>query len=324
MTRSSLDVPWQQIDWAPHVHDVALRGRNIRYVDIGSGPAVVLVHGQGGSWQFWLRSLPLLSAKCRVIALDLAGFGGSERVDSGDVFTEHVGTIHDLLGELGLAKAVIVGHSMGGLVSIRFACEHPDRLAGLALVDAGGSPLGPIRLALILATFRVFNVVFGRQRVSRFVARSGWMSQLFFALAVGDRHTMSTDLALQILPRMTSPGFIQTMEAAAIAVGEVTPEAIQCPSLVIWGTKDRILTVTAGRALAEEIPDARFAALDGVGHCPMIEMPDEFSRLITDFVLDPRTGRPPPQPAGLRVVPEASTRRRWWQKRRFRRLRDVS
>lgn len=323
MTRSSLDVPWQDIDWAPHIHDVALRGRNIRYVDIGSGPAVVLIHGQGGSWQFWLRSLPLLAAKCRVIAIDLAGFGGSERIGSGDVFTEHVGTINDLLIDLGLAKAVIVGHSMGGLVSIRFTCEHPDRVAGLALVDAGGSPLGPIRLALILATFRVFNIVFGIQRVSQFVARSGWLSQLFFALAVGDRHTMSTDLALEILPRMTSPGFIETMEAAAIAVGEVAPDQINCPSLVIWGTKDRILTVTAGRALAEEIPDARFAALDGIGHCPMIELPVEFSNLITDFVLDPRGGRPPVEPVGLHVVDAERARRRWWRKR-LRHLRDVS
>ena len=206
---------------------------------------MILIHGQGGSWQFWLRCKPSMAQDCRVIAVDLAGYGDSDPIACGDVFDKHVATIRDLMGDLGLAKAVVVGHSMGGLVSIRFTCEYPDLVAGLALVDAGGSPIGPKRLALILAAFRIFNAVFGIRRISEFVARTGWLLKLFFVAALGDRHSMSTDLGRQIFPRMASPGFIQTMEAAAVAVGEVTPERIICPTLVVWGGKDRVLLASA-------------------------------------------------------------------------------
>jgi len=322
--RSTLDEPWQRIDWTRHTHDLITRGRRVRYVDIGSGPPVILIHGQGGSWQFWLRCKPLMADGCRVIAVDLAGFGDSDPIAGGDVFDEHVATIRDLMGELGLAKAVVVGHSMGGLVSIRFTCEHPDRVAGLALVDAGGSPLGPKRLAFILAAFRIFNAVFGIRRISEFVARTGWLLKLFFAAALGDRHTMSTDLGRQIFPRMASPGFIQTMEAAAVAVGEVTPERIVCPTLVVWGVKDRILLASAGRELAERIPDARFVGLAGVGHCPMIEAPAEFTALITDFAADPQWGRPTHAPGRPTTEISSASRARWWNRRRSRPMRDVS
>jgi pimeloyl-ACP methyl ester carboxylesterase len=322
--RSTLDEPWQRIDWTRHTQDLIVRGRRVRFVDIGSGPPVVLIHGQGGSWQFWLRSLPSMADGCRVIAVDLAGFGDSDPIADGDVFDEHVATIRDLMGELGLAKAVVVGHSMGGLVSIRFTCEHPDRVAGLALVDAGGSPMGPKRLALILAAFRVFNAVFGIRRISEFVARTGWLLKLLFAAAMGDRHSMSTDLGFHIFPRMASPGFIQTMEAAAVAVGEVTPERINHPTLVVWGVKDRILLASAGRELAARMPDASFVALDGVGHCPMIEAPAEFAALINDFAADPQWGRPAHAPDRSTTEISSASRARWWNRRRPRPMRDVS
>jgi pimeloyl-ACP methyl ester carboxylesterase len=324
VTRSTLDEPWQRIDWTRHTQDLIVRGRRVRFVDIGSGPPVVLIHGQGGSWQFWLRSLPSMARGCRVIAVDLAGFGDSDPIAGGDVFAEHVATIRDLMGDLDLAEAVVVGHSMGGLVSIRFTCEYPDRVAALALVDAGGSPMGPKRLALILAAFRIFNVVFGIRRISELVAGTGWLLRLLFAAALGDRRSMSTDLGREIFPRMASPGFIKTMEAAAVAVGEATPERILCPTLVVWGAKDRILLASAGRALTERIPNASFVALAGVGHCPMIEAPAEFATLITDFAVDPQCGRPTQAPDRPTANISSTPRAQWWNRRRAHSRRDVS
>ena len=120
------DREWAGIDWTPYTHDAAVHGRRVRYVDVGTGRPVVLVHGQGGSWQWWLRILPAVARNARVIALDLAGFGASEPVAAGDVFEEQVATVIGLLDELRLARATIVGHSMGGLVSLKVACGHPS------------------------------------------------------------------------------------------------------------------------------------------------------------------------------------------------------
>jgi pimeloyl-ACP methyl ester carboxylesterase len=281
------DAGWKAVDWSVHTRQATVRGRRISYADIGSGPVAVLIHGQGGSWQWWLRILPVVSAHRRVIAVDLPGFGGSDPIAAGDVFSEHVATIIGLLDHLGLADAIIAGHSMGGLVALQVACEHPDRVAGLMLIDAGGANISAARLALIVTGLRTFSRIFAIPWVPRVVARKRYLRSSLMALALHDPRTLSTSLAMEILPRMAAPGFVQSLRAAAIAVNHVTPQAVTCPSLIVWGVRDRILPVSTGRVLASKIPDARFVPLDNVGHCVMVEAAGQFSQLLIDFTQPP-------------------------------------
>jgi pimeloyl-ACP methyl ester carboxylesterase len=308
------DQGWQSVDWSTHTHDATIRGRRIRYAEVGSGPAVVLIHGQGGSWQFWLRVIPKMVSYGRIIAVDLPGFGQSEPIAAEhDVFGEHVATIAGLLDHLGLAKAIIVGHSMGGLVSLQLACDHPERVSGLTLTNAGGANISPGRLRWILAALRVFNAIFSIPWVPRVVARTYWLRTVLFAAGVNNRRTFSEPLAAEILPRMAAPGFMQSLEAAAVAVNHVRPQDVTCPCLLVWGTKDRILPLSTAHSLVAKIPDARLVLLESVGHCPMIEVPDQFSRLLADFARDPVNGRPvSEEPAMPNVV---RPRRRWWRRR---------
>jgi pimeloyl-ACP methyl ester carboxylesterase len=286
------DTEWQAVDWSAHIHDAKIRGRRVRYVDIGRGPAVVLLHGQGGSWQWWLRILPALASRHRIIAVDLAGFGGSDVIASGDVFHEHVATIVGLLKHLGLAKSIIVGHSMGGLISLQLACEHPAYVSGLLLSNAGGANIGRLRLRFIVAGMRVFNAIFAMPGVPQAVARRRWLRAAVTFAAINDHRALSEAFAVETIPRMPAPGSIQSLHAAAEAVNRVTPQDVNCPTLIIWGTRDRILPLSTGQALASMIPDARFVPLAGVGHCPMVEAPDLFSELVIDFARDPQNGRP--------------------------------
>lgn len=282
------DHEWAGIDWTPYVRDVVLRGRRVRYVDVGTGPPVVLVHGQGGAWQWWLRVIPTVARHARVIAIDLAGFGASEPVAAGDVFSEQVATVIGVLDELRLARATIVGHSMGGLVSLKVACSHPGRVDGLMLIDSGSNIMGPARLRAILLGFRLFDWVFGFSAVPRAIARWRSLRTLFFALAVVDPRCITRSLAGELVPRMAAPGFIAGMQAAGRAVGEATPEAVSAPALVLWGRKDRIVPLSSGRQLAAAIPDARLVVLDDVAHCAMLEKPTETAALIAEFVRDPK------------------------------------
>ena len=277
------DAGWKAVDWSVHTHQANVRGRRINYADIGSGPAAVLVHGQGGSWQWWLRVLPIVSAHHRVIAVDLPGFGGSDPIAAGDVFSEHVATVIGLLDHLGLADAIIAGHSMGGLVALQVACDKPDRVAGLMLIDAGGANISAARLALIVTGLRAFSRIFAIPWIPRVVARTRYLRSALMSLAIHKPGRLSTSLAMEILPRMAAPGFVQSLHAAAIAVNQVTPQAVTCPSLIVWGVRDRILPVSTGRVLASKIPDARFVPLDNVGHCVMVEAAEEFSQLLIDF-----------------------------------------
>ncbi|WP_268932355.1 alpha/beta fold hydrolase [Mycolicibacterium hodleri] len=267
-------------------------GRRIRYADIGQGPAVVLVHGQGGSWQWWLRIMPAIASHCRVIALDLPGFGESDPVETDDVFAELAETIRSLLDHLKVARTVIVGHSMGGLVCLRVACDNPGLVSGLALVDAGGGNLGRKRLKLILTAFRFLDALFAVPLLPALIAQRPLLRGAIFAVAVHDSRSLSTPLAMQIIPRMAAPGFTRSLQAGAAAVDEATPEHVMCPSLVIWGARDRILPLSSGRRLASELPDARFAALPGVGHCAMFEAPEQVTELLAEFIRDPVNGRP--------------------------------
>jgi len=314
------DAGWQSIDWSAHTREVTIRGRRIRYVEMGTGPAVVLIHGQGGAWQWWLRVIPSVAEHARTIALDLAGFGESEPIAATDgVFREHLATVIGLLDHLGLARAVIVGHSMGGLVSLQLACDHPGRVSGLLLTNAGGANISPGRLRWILAVLRLFNAIFSVPWVPRVVAETRWLRAVLFAAAVHDSRTLSKPLALEILPRMAAPGFMQSLEAAAAAVNHVAPQSVTCPSLVVWGTNDRILPLSTGHSLVEKIPDARFVPIERAGHCPMVEASSQFNRLLADFARDPINGRPVGEEPALPLV----GRRRKWRWRKLSELRTA-
>lgn len=310
------DGAWQAVDWSAHTDHATVRGRRIRYADIGTGPAVMLIHGQGGSWQWWLRILPTVARHGRVIALDLAGFGESDPIDTGDVLDEHVATIIELLDYLDLPDAIIVGHSMGGLVSLKVACDHPERVSGLLLTNAGGADIGAQRLRLIVTGLRIFNTVFAIRWVPRLVANSPWLRSALFAAAVHDRRSVSTALAREILPRMAAPGFTQSLRAAAAVANQMTPQAVACPSLIVWGVRDRILPLSAAHSLASTIPDARLVPLPDVGHCAMVEAPDQFSQLLGDFTRNPASGRP--ESARVAIVDRRRAAGTW--RRRIRRL----
>ncbi|BBX00041.1 hypothetical protein BST36_23580 [Mycolicibacterium moriokaense] len=295
----SADHGWQTVDWSSHAHDAEVNGRRVHYVDIGTGPPVVLIHGQGAAWQWWLRVIPVLAKDTRIIAIDLAGFGESEPVASGDVFAEQVATVVGLLDHLRIAAATLVGHSMGGLVAQRAACDHPDRVAGLLLIDSGGNTVGQARLTALQVGFRVFNLVFSIPAVPRSIARYGPLRIAFFALATAHPRCVTRQLAQELVPRMASPGFIATMVAGFQAVNQATPQAVPSPALVVWGRQDRIVPLSVGQRLAAEIPDARLVVLDRVGHCAMIEQPIETAALIASFSHDPVNGRPAGEPLQL-------------------------
>src|SRR3954469_25559227 len=100
---------WLDIDWPAHTHRLELDGSEINYVDIGSGPAMLFVHGLGGSWQNWLENLPHFARTPRCIAPDLGGFGESPPV-SGDVSIErYARSLRELLAHLDIGSAIVVG-----------------------------------------------------------------------------------------------------------------------------------------------------------------------------------------------------------------------
>jgi pimeloyl-ACP methyl ester carboxylesterase len=227
----------------------------LNYMTAGQGQVVVLVHGLSGSNHWWHKTLPALAAHYRVYALDLAGFGGSRTGPSFELRTA-ANQLIDFLDKLGVEKASLTGHSMGGFIVADLAARHPDRVEKLVLVDAAALPFENSfldrGLGLALAACKI--------------PPAFWPVFLADAYRAGPRtlwraanELMAADIARDL-------------------------ELIQAETLVVWGKQDHLVPLSLGVELTRRLHHARFEIIPGAAHTPMLERPAEFNRLLLDFL----------------------------------------
>jgi pimeloyl-ACP methyl ester carboxylesterase len=285
---------WTDIDWRPSIANRLINNRQVRYVDHGSGPAVVLLHGMAASWHWWLENIPALARHHRVIAVDLPGFGDSEPLPAPAEITTHARTVLDLLAQLNIESATVSGHSMGGLVALEMFVADPRRVRNLILVDSGGVPMSERRLAVVLAVLRMGSAVLRRRFIRTALATKPWVRRLALRVAFRDPRAMSAELAAKTMPLFGGPGFVDAVAAAGRAVHATVPEAITCPVLLMWGERDVIAPPRCAKQMHDRLPDSELAVLAGAGHTPMIEFPRQFNDLALRFIAarggGPRSG----------------------------------
>jgi pimeloyl-ACP methyl ester carboxylesterase len=274
---------WTEIDWSGEVEDARIDGRRVRYVVRGAGSAIVLIHGLGGSWQTWLQNIPTLALEHRVLAVDLPGFGRSDPLPAPAEMATHAEVIAELLDGLGITAATVVGHSMGGLVSIALLGRRPDLVARLVLADGGGVPLTRLRLAAIVNAFKVVGPVVHRPNVIRAIARRPRLRRLVFGAFLVNHDALSGRFAGEVVPAIAAPGLIGAVLAASNVADRIDPGAIRCPVLLLWGESDRILPLAQAREMCRSLLDARLVVIERSGHCPMFEAPRQFNRALLSF-----------------------------------------
>jgi pimeloyl-ACP methyl ester carboxylesterase len=219
------------------------------------GPPLVLLHGLAGSDAWWRRNMPALAGAFRVTAIDLPGFGSSHP-DARLILDEAPSQVAALLDELGIERAHVMGHSMGGLVAGGLAADHPERVDRLVLVDAGFLSLDP--------TWR--HRITGPLRTLPWTAPSILPTLLRDALRSGPvRMAKATAQVLRQDWRHKLP-------------------TITAPTLVIWGEHDHVCSPRIGERIATTVPVARLVIIRGAGHNPMWEKPAEFDREVLDFL----------------------------------------
>jgi pimeloyl-ACP methyl ester carboxylesterase len=240
-------------------------GARVYYQVAGSGDAVVLIHGLSGSGRWWRRNAPALAARFRVFVIDLVGFGRSRGPFK---LAEGTDVLADWMTQVGLRRAHLVGHSMGGYLAADLAASAADRdldVDRLVLVDAAAFPLGwrPVRHATSLL------------RAVRY------MDPSFLPV-------LATD-ALRAGPR--------TLLLAAREVTETDLEArcaeIGAPTLVVWGEHDRVVPPAVGERLTECLPDAELVVIEGAGHNPMWDRPAAFNEAVLGFLTGEGAGPTP-------------------------------
>lgn len=273
---------WTGIDWDAHLHDFAVDGARVRYLDRGEGPTLVLLHGMACCWQWWLECLPELTDRFRVIAVDLPGFGDSTPLASGSSIPHQAGAVTALLDSLGIDRVAVAGHSMGGLVATRIALDRPELVARLVLVDAGGVPMTERRLSAVLRVLRLAHRSFTRPAMLDLLVSSRAARRVLLRGAMADPDCLSDELAALVVPRLDAPGFADAIAASARAVRTSDPAAITVPTGLIWGEKDLFAPVHTAEDMLRALPDGRLDVLPGVGHSPMVEAPGPFTRLLIE------------------------------------------
>jgi pimeloyl-ACP methyl ester carboxylesterase len=274
--------PWTSVDWDAHVRDVTVRGRRLRYVDLGAGagPPLFLVHGTGGSWQSWLLNLVDLSRHRRVIAVDLPGFGASEAFGPAVQMASLADALVGLLDLLGIDRVVPVGHSLGGIVVLRMALHHPDRVASVVVVNGGGVAMSERRLEAVIRVLLLANAALSRPAVLHALVTRPRLRRRMLSRAMYDPTAMTPDLARATLATFAAPGLVDAVAAGARDDIAQHVHAVQCRTLLIWGRHDRLLPLSLAQELVSRVPQIRLEVVEGAGHCPMIERPHVFNDLI--------------------------------------------
>jgi pimeloyl-ACP methyl ester carboxylesterase len=279
---------WLDFPWTRHQHRIRIDGREAQYVDAGEGPALVFVHGLGAAWQSWLENIPEFAHDHRVVAMDLPGFGCSERPD-GDISIEYYANwVFRLLDELGIDAGAVVGNSMGGFIAAEMAIRGPERVQRLALVSAAVFWQEYRRAQPLVELARRSDAIMARAltRVTDDVATRPRLRSWALATA-GFRypHLIEKQLAHELVrSARRTDGYLPALEAMADFPLEEELPKISCPALIVWGAQDTLVPVKDAKRLEALIPGSRRVVFERTGHVAMLERPERFNRLLRDFL----------------------------------------
>jgi pimeloyl-ACP methyl ester carboxylesterase len=269
-----------------------------------SAPPVLLVHGLGQqAHRDWQPAIPSLAKRFHVVAIDLPGFGSSEASPSGYSFEAFAGVLNEVMDQRAAGqRAHVVGHSLGGAVSLFFAHRHPERVDRLVLVDAAGLLFKSV---FVQHVTRVNTGRVGIAPIDRILRgiddRLNRFSRSVFN-EVDSRYDIGPWLVRNPSVRNALLGRYTQVDAAMGLVEHDFTAAVretQAPTTVIWGRDDPVAPLRTGTMLALRMPDARLRVMDRVGHTPMEDDPYRFSQWLLEALTQPL----PPRPAG---VPDAS------------------
>ena len=269
----------------------SLHGHQIAYYEAGSGPAVVLVHGIGGSGRTWKHVIGELARHHHVIAPDLMGHGASERLRGDYSLGAHASTVRDLMVKLGVERATICGHSLGGGIAMVFAYQFPERCERLALVSSGG--LGAeVSILLRLMSLPGAEYVIPIGTFGGLTNAAAHAGSLLGKL--GLRLSPAADEVWQAFSSLGNQAarraFLSTVrevidfQGQRVSANDRLYLASQVPVMIVWGSRDSIIPVAHGRAAHREMPGSRLEIFDGIGHFPHTEEPERFIRLLDDFM----------------------------------------
>jgi pimeloyl-ACP methyl ester carboxylesterase len=279
---------------------VEVSGTRVHYLHAGSGRPMVLIHGLVGSSANWRRNIGALARHASVYVIDLVNMGKSQRIQNLDASLEATADrVAATMGALGVAEADIAGHSHGGAVALMLAARHPERVRSL-LLFAPANPYSDFSDLIV----RVYSTPWGAFAASMVPYLPETIQRVGLERMYGDPARIPAGCLQGYMSDLRVPGTIPHimtivrgwfMDMAKLKAA--LPQVAAVPTLLVWGDRDRAVSLASGRQLERELKAAEFIIVPGAGHVVFEEMPEASNRIMVEWlncelVLVPRSAPP--------------------------------
>jgi pimeloyl-ACP methyl ester carboxylesterase len=271
--------------------ETELHGHRVIYRIAGSGPPVVLIHGMVNSSRHWESVALRLAEEHTVIAPDLLGHGDSAAVRGDYSLGAHAASIRDLLAAIGIDRATLVGHSLGGGVAMQFFYQFPQRTERLVLVSSGGlgHEVSPLLRGAALPGASAIVWLAAHPRLMAALDTTGQRLR-----DRGSARGALLQAVVRALRPLEGPGarkaFLQTLRSVIDVHGQRVSAVDRLyllgpmPTLIVWGERDNTIPLAHGREAHHAIPGSRFETLPRAAHFPHLEDPEGLADVLRDFL----------------------------------------
>jgi pimeloyl-ACP methyl ester carboxylesterase len=261
----------------------SFREFEIHYIEEGAGQPIVFIHGLGGSLDNWMENIPFFAGRnFKVLAMDQPGFGKSSKPATDYTIDMFIESAHDLMKKADDGKWIVVGNSMGGMISLGIALKYPESVKALVLVDAAGAH-GPFPKWLVSSVTSLMDEEYIYNLTEKQIDH--FNRGIFYR--PNERYQRLFDGWKAIRNSREFPGFAHSFMSAARNIIRTTYAErlgeVGVPTLVVWGKQDN-LPLHYGNKLKAGIRNSKLAIMDKSSHVPMLERAEDFNELVLKFV----------------------------------------
>jgi pimeloyl-ACP methyl ester carboxylesterase len=265
---------------------VEVDGARVLVAELGGGPPIVLIHGLGGTFRYWLESARRLARHYRVLVVDVPGFGGSDPAAVPFSMLAAGERVLAASEALGARRPVLVGHSLGGPIAALVAARSPERVGGVVLVSTTG--LSPERAWRRHVLLPIVRRALGNPRPwENLLASHAWAREIVFTKMFAHPRELDPFTTRMLVGGAALARQIgDSLEASLRSDLRPTLRELAAPLGIVWGEHDETVSLEDAELAQRLRPETRARFVPGAGHMPMVERPDAFVAALVEVLPD--------------------------------------
>lgn len=271
---------------------IVIDNQVVHYEVLGRGRPVLFLHGWMGSWRYWFPTMEQVAEQYRTYSFDFWGFGESRRKNTPESIHNYSQQVIRFLDELGIDRVLLVGHSMGGMVALKTAIDHPGRIARVAAV---GAPIVGDSLSWFL---KLTN----RPLIANTFARASWLRRFMFRYFLGETKDPAVNEILD--DSLKSSSVTLQRSISSMWRTDLRPELnrLTVPTLIVHGGRDEIVNPNQA-ALFRDVPVANVVVMPESRHFPFLDEADRFNETLLRFLANDQSAASLPVQAAMMQHP---------------------